>query len=207
MCSPLLQQNVHYIFIFIHTAVDKMIRTLVFSPVKMVLSLQCVSRKYRFIFPNAHFAINCNNPVRLLSDNSQCSSQRSDLIIISLSEWHEEAEQTETKSRRRGGSRGAQECVCVSTAPGVSVCVCVSTAPGVCALGWVKCRAQISLLVILCITVYVTNKKVFISFFRRTVQGASRKLHAKLLRNSVKVHRGQKLLKHKGCSHQMLIYR
>ncbi len=48
-------------------------------------------------------------------------------------------------------------CVCVSTAPGVCpllqvcvcvcVCVCVSTAPGVCALGWVKCREHISLLV------------------------------------------------------------
>ncbi len=45
----------------------------------------------------------------------------------------------------------------IATAPGV--CVCVSTAPGVCALGWVKCREHISLLVILCIIVYVTNKK------------------------------------------------
>ncbi len=45
-------------------------------------------------------------------------------------------------------------CVCVC----VCVCVlCVSTAPGVCTLGWVKSRAHISLLVILCITVYVTN--------------------------------------------------
>ncbi len=42
------------------------------------------------------------------------------------------------------------------TAP--SVCVCVSTAPSVCALGWVKCREHITLLVILCIIVYVTNK-------------------------------------------------
>ncbi len=41
----------------------------------------------------------------------------------------------------------------------VCVCVCMSTAPGVCALGWVKCREHISLLVILCIIVYVTNKK------------------------------------------------
>ncbi len=32
------------------------------------------------------------------------------------------------------------------------------TAPGVCALGWVKCREHISLLNILCIIVYVTNK-------------------------------------------------
>ncbi len=31
-------------------------------------------------------------------------------------------------------------------------------APGVCELGWVKCREHISLLVILCIIVYVTNK-------------------------------------------------
>ncbi len=41
----------------------------------------------------------------------------------------------------------------------VCVCVCVSTAPSVCALGWVKYREHISLLVILCIIVYVTNKK------------------------------------------------
>ncbi len=32
------------------------------------------------------------------------------------------------------------------------------TAPCVCVLGWVKCREHISLLVILCIIVYVTNK-------------------------------------------------
>ncbi len=32
------------------------------------------------------------------------------------------------------------------------------TAPSVCALGWVKCREHISLLLILCIIVYVTNK-------------------------------------------------
>ncbi len=36
------------------------------------------------------------------------------------------------------------------------------TAPGVCALGWVKCRAHFSLLVILCIIVYVTNKKILL---------------------------------------------
>ncbi len=53
------------------------------------------------------------------------------------------------------------------TAPGVCVhcsrcvCECVSTASGVCALGWVKCREHISLLVILCIIVYVTNLKKF----------------------------------------------
>ncbi len=53
------------------------------------------------------------------------------------------------------------------TAPGVCVCVCVcvSTAPGVGALGWVKYREHISLLVILCIIVYVTNKKILDIFF------------------------------------------
>ncbi len=34
----------------------------------------------------------------------------------------------------------------------------LTTAPCVCALGWVKCREHISLLIILCIIVYVTNK-------------------------------------------------
>ncbi len=56
-------------------------------------------------------------------------------------------------------------CVCVPTAPGVCVCVCVSTAPSVCALGWVKCREHISLLVILCIIVHVTNN-IYIFFFK-----------------------------------------
>ncbi len=51
------------------------------------------------------------------------------------------------------------KCVCVPTAPSVCVCVCVPTAPGVCTLGWVKCREQISLLVNLCIIMYVTTKK------------------------------------------------
>ncbi len=54
----------------------------------------------------------------------------------------------------------------MNTAPGV--CVCVSTAPGVCALGWVKYREHISLLVILCIIVYVTKKKSVIVFFFKT---------------------------------------
>ncbi len=35
------------------------------------------------------------------------------------------------------------------------------TAPSVCALGWVKCREHISLLVILFIITYVTNTKFF----------------------------------------------
>ncbi len=38
----------------------------------------------QFPFPNIHFAINCYNPVRFClhkeSDNSQCSTQRSDLF-------------------------------------------------------------------------------------------------------------------------------
>ncbi len=72
-------------------------------------------------------------------------------------------------------------CVCVSTAPGVCVCVCVCVCVHcsmcvcvcvcvcvhcsrcVCGLGWVKCREHISLLVILCIIVYVT-KKLFLFF-------------------------------------------
>ncbi len=39
------------------------------------------------------------------------------------------------------------------------VCVCVCVFTTVCVLGWVKCREHISLLVILCIIVYVTKKK------------------------------------------------
>ncbi len=44
------------------------------------------------------------------------------------------------------------------------------TAPSVCALGWVKCREHISLLVILRIIAYVTNKAhlsliIFFFFF------------------------------------------
>ncbi len=53
-----------------------------------------------------------------------------------------------------GGRAGASPEWTVPTAPGVCVCVCVC----VCALGWVKYRKHISLLVILCIIVYVTNK-------------------------------------------------
>ncbi len=41
------------------------------------------------------------------------------------------------------------------------VCVCVSTAPGVCALGWVKYREHISLLVILCIIVCDKKTRFF----------------------------------------------
>ncbi len=53
-------------------------------------------------------------------------------------------------------------CVCVSTAP--SVCVCVCPLLKVCVLGWVKCREHISLLVILCIIVYVTKKNYYIYY-------------------------------------------
>ncbi len=43
------------------------------------------------------------------------------------------------------------------TAPRAPQCR-LSTAPGVCALGWVKWREHISLIIILYIIVYVTNK-------------------------------------------------
>ncbi len=45
----------------------------------------------------------------------------------------------------------------------------MATAPGVCALGWVKYREHISLLVILCIIVYVTNKIKNIVFFSKPI--------------------------------------
>ncbi len=59
-------------------------------------------------------------------------------------------------------SAHCSKCVCV--------CVCVRTAPSICALGWVKCREHISLLVIInyiCtyIIVYVTKKKKDFFFF------------------------------------------
>ncbi len=45
------------------------------------------------------------------------------------------------------------------------------TAPGVCALEWVKCREHISLLVILCIIMYVTNKKnIYIKKLNKKLQ-------------------------------------
>ncbi len=44
-------------------------------------------------------------------------------------------------------------CVCVC----VCACVCVYVYVCVCVLGWVKYREHISLLVIVCIIVYVTN--------------------------------------------------
>ncbi len=48
--------------------------------------------------------------------------------------------------------------------------MCVSTAPSVCALGWAKCREHLSLLVILCIIVYVTSKKkIYIYFFFKLI--------------------------------------
>ncbi len=50
--------------------------------------------------------------------------------------------------------------------PLLQVCVCVPTAPIVCALGWVKYREHISLLIILCVIVYVTTKKyIYILLF------------------------------------------
>ncbi len=58
------------------------------------------------------------------------------------------------------------------------VCVCVSTAPGVCVLGRVKCREHISLLVILCIIVYVTNKAHLICLWPCVSHKASVELDA-----------------------------
>ncbi len=53
-----------------------------------------------------------------------------------------------------------QVCVCVHCSKCVYIrCVCVCVCVCVCALGWVKCREHISLLVILRIIVYVTIKK------------------------------------------------
>ncbi len=57
-----------------------------------------------------------------------------------------------------------QVCVCVC------VCVCVPTAPSVCVLGWVKCREHISLLVILCIIEYVTNKAHLSLILKKTIE-------------------------------------
>ncbi len=58
-----------------------------------------------------------------------------------------------------------QVCMCVCVHCSKCVCVCVSTAPSVCALGWVKCREHISLLVILCIIVYVKKKEISVIVF------------------------------------------
>ncbi len=66
------------------------------------------------------------------------------------------------------------KCVCVCVCPLLQVCVCVSTAPSVCALGWVKYREHILLLVILCIIVYVTSKKTF--FFSKPISDYGKKL-------------------------------
>ncbi len=81
-------------------------------------------------------------------------------------------------------------CVCVSTAPGVcvcpllQVCVCVSTAPGVCALGWVKCREHISLLVILCIIVHVGKKNyTFFFFFTKPISDYGKMLKYRPISN------------------------
>ncbi len=81
-----------------------MIRILVISPAKKgfksIISIFCCSVSVENI--SLHFQT-FNLPLIVMmiflhkeSDNSQYSRQRSDLIIISLSEWHEETEQTET---------------------------------------------------------------------------------------------------------------
>ncbi len=79
--------------------VDKIIRTLVFSPAKkgfyasFYIFVLCVSRKYQFIFPNIVFSINCNNPVRQQPVlHTEIWSHHQPVCL----EWHEETEQTET---------------------------------------------------------------------------------------------------------------
>ncbi len=84
-------------------------------------------------------------------------------LRLTVHDWGETLEQgSEPPTAPRTAHCSRCVCVhcsrCVCVCPLLQVCVCVSTAPGVCALGWVKCREHISLLVILCIIVYVTNK-------------------------------------------------
>ncbi len=62
------------------------------------------------------------------------------------------------------------------------------TYPSVCALGWVKCRAHISLLVILCIIVYVTNTKLLLYSTTQMVWGEP-KLNHSLYRQLQPEHR------------------
>ncbi len=77
----------------------------------LLLFLFCcsVSRKYQFKLPNIHFAINCNNPVRFLFAQGVWQQPVlhteiwSDHHPVCL-EWHEETEQTETKTRGTVGT-------------------------------------------------------------------------------------------------------
>ncbi len=70
----------------------KSLRPLVFPPTKMGLSqlfpyFVVVCKRYQFTFPNIHFLplIQWDICIYKASDNSQCFTQRSDLIISSLS--------------------------------------------------------------------------------------------------------------------------
>ncbi len=86
---------------FGYTVLCKSLRPLVFSPEKSQLFfIFC----YRL---NISLAINCNNPVRLLSGNSQCFTERSDLIIIH-SVWNDMKKQNKL---RRLQDDFAQYCI------------------------------------------------------------------------------------------------
>ncbi len=100
-----------------------------------------------------------------------------------------------------------QVCVCVSTAPSVCVCVCVhcsrcvcvSTAPCVCVcpllqvcvhLDGSNAENKISLLVILCIIMYVTKKKKNLNrylFFYKTDNGKMLKYREKYRSTDISV--------------------
>ncbi len=107
-----LEKVVFFLFVFVFTAVAKMIRTLVFSPAKNGLSrfclslAVCVSRKYQFTFTNIHFSINCNNPVRFLfaqrvwQQPKIWSTQRSDHHQSVWNNMKKQNKLRQTKSRR-----------------------------------------------------------------------------------------------------------
>ncbi len=93
--------------------------SLMFYIYKNVISIFCcsVSRIYQFTFPNSHFAINCNNPVRILFAQGVWKqpvlhTQRSDLIIQSV--WNDMKKQNwsrlnpeELWQRLQDASRGS----------------------------------------------------------------------------------------------------
>ncbi len=63
----------------------------------------------------------------------------------------------------------------------------MSTAPGVCALGWVKYREHISLLIILCIIMYVIKKIYIFFFFYKTDYGKMLKYQEKYRSTDISV--------------------
>ncbi len=89
-----------------YTVVTKSIGTQVFSPAKnafkSVISIFCCCVPVGNISLHFQTFINCNNPVRRLSDNSQCSTQRSDLLILQSvwSHMKKQSKPSPTQSRR-----------------------------------------------------------------------------------------------------------